>query len=86
MNEIPLDLDRQTALGHYSNLALISHTPYEFVIDFALITPQGNALVGARIILSPPHAKAFAQSLLENLARYEANFGPIPEPPRETPS
>jgi hypothetical protein len=35
MNEIPLDLDRQTALGHYSNLALISHTPYEFVIDFA---------------------------------------------------
>ncbi len=79
MNELNLDLDRETAKGRYANMAVISHTQNEFLMDFALIQPQGPALVVARVITSPRHAKALLRSLAENIRRYEATFGPIPE-------
>lgn len=79
MSEINLDIDRETAKGRYANMAVISHTQNEFLIDFALLQPQGPALVVARVITSPRHAKAFLRSLAENIRRYEATFGPIAE-------
>jgi len=82
-NEIPerkidIKVDEQTAVGQYSNLAAIRHSREEFIFDFAFIFPDGpmGKLV-ARLILSPAHAKRFAQALEENLKRYEGNFGPI---------
>jgi len=71
--EIPPDL--QPA---YANLARIAHAPAEFVIDFARILPgDSKAMVAARVIMSPVALKLFAQALHENLARFEATFGPI---------
>ncbi len=80
-NELRLDIDKDTAKGQYSNLAVISHTPTEFFIDFALVQPQAVAQVVARIITSPQHAKAFMRSLAENVRKYEDKFGPIAEIP-----
>lgn len=83
MNELKIDIDKDTAMGRYANLALFSHTKNEFVLDFALLQPQGGALVVSRVITSPQHAKAILRSLAENVARYEETFGPIPEPVAE---
>jgi len=79
MSEINIDIDRETAKGRYTNMAIISHTQNEFLIDFALLQPQGPALVVSRVITSPRHAKALLRSLAENIRRYEAAFGPISE-------
>lgn len=83
--EFRLDIDKETAKGQYSNLAVISHTPTEFFLDFALAQPQGVAQVVARIITSPRHAKALARSLLDNIHKYEKQFGEIPDMPQPPP-
>ncbi len=77
MSELKIDIDRETAKGRYANLAVIAHSKHEFIIDFALVQPQGDALVVARVLMSPAHAKAFLDSLAENIRRYEADHGPI---------
>jgi hypothetical protein len=80
MNELRLEIDKETAKGQYANLALIAHNRNEFFLDFVLMQPQqGSAMVASRIIVSPSHAKALLRSLAENLQRYEDNFGLIPE-------
>lgn len=74
--ELPPDL--QPA---YANLARISHAPAEFVLDFARLLPgDGKAAVTARIIMTPIGIKLFAQALNDNIARFEATFGPIKLP------
>lgn len=83
MNEIKqhgidLELDAEVAQGHYSNLAIISHSTSEFILDFAAILPGlPKATVKSRIILTPEHAKRLLMSLQENVARYESNVGRI---------
>lgn len=83
MNEIKqhgidLELDAEVAQGHYSNLAIISHSTSEFILDFAAILPGlPKANVKSRIILTPEHAKRLLMSLQENVARYESNVGRI---------
>ncbi|MBI3961365.1 MAG: DUF3467 domain-containing protein [Deinococcus sp.] len=75
---IQVELDPQAAEGIYSNAALISHTPNEFILDFARLFPgQEKARIRSRIITSPAHAKAFLASLRDNIARYEAKYGEI---------
>ena len=78
--EVRLELSPETAQGKYANFAVISHSPNEFVFDFAAAYPnQSSALVVSRIVTNPRHAKAFLRALEENLRRYEANFGAIEE-------
>lgn len=73
-----VELDAEVAQGKYSNLAIISHSPSEFVLDFAAVLPGvQKAKVKSRIILTPEHAKALMLSLQENVARYERNVGEI---------
>ncbi|MBQ3260137.1 MAG: DUF3467 domain-containing protein [Alistipes sp.] len=75
---IDLELDEATAQGHYSNLAIISHSASELVIDFAAILPGvPKAKVKSRIILTPEHAKRLLLSLQDNITRYESNMGQI---------
>ena len=75
---IDVELSAEVAQGHYSNLAIISHSTTEFVIDFAAILPgMPKANVASRIILTPEHAKRLLLSLQENVARYEANVARI---------
>ena len=80
---IDLELDADVAQGHYSNLAIISHSTSEFILDFAAILPGlPKAKVRSRIILTPEHAKRLAMALQDNLMRYEAQFGEIRLPER----
>lgn len=75
---IDIELDEPTNLGVYANLAIISHSPTEFIVDFASILPGlPKAKVRSRVILAPEHAKRLLMSLQENIARYESTFGPI---------
>ena len=74
--EIPAGLDTV-----YTNLARISHSPADIVIDFAHLLPsETNALVKARVLMSPLSAKLLLRALGENLVRYEAAFGEINVP------
>jgi len=74
--EIPAGLE--TA---YANLARISHSPADIVIDFAHLLPgESKATVCARVLLTPLSAKLLLRALTENLARYEAAFGAINVP------
>ncbi len=74
--EIPPGLDVV-----YANLARISHSPADIVIDFAHILPGENkATVKARVLMSPLSAKLLMRALAENLARYESVFGEIVVP------
>ena len=75
---IDIELDAEVAQGHYSNLAIISHSTSEFIVDFAAILPGlPKAKVKSRIILTPEHAKRLLYSLQENISRYETNVGRI---------
>ena len=62
----------------YSNLARISHTPSELVVDFSRFLPgQDRLKVLMRVVLSPVGAKLLLRALAENIGRYEATFGEI---------
>jgi len=65
----------------YANLARISHSPADIVIDFAHLLPgESKAAVRARVLMTPLSAKLLLRALAENLARYEAAFGEIRVP------
>jgi hypothetical protein len=64
----------------YSNMARISHTPSEIIFDFATMLPAVHPEVVARIVMSPMGAKMFMQALIDNITRYETNFGLIKLP------
>jgi hypothetical protein len=75
---IDLELDETTAQGHYANLAIISHSATEFVIDFAAIMPGvPKAKIKTRVVLGPEHAKRLLMSLQDNVTRYESTVGRI---------
>tara|TARA_A200000113_G_scaffold105625_1_gene94911 strand:+ start:1400 stop:1714 length:315 start_codon:yes stop_codon:yes gene_type:complete len=76
--KINIELDEPTAQGVYSNLAIINHSPSEFVVDFVAIMPgTPKAKVRSRIILTPEHAKRFQNALADNIRRYEESHGEI---------
>ncbi len=76
--QIQVQIDEKTGQGIYSNLALISHSGAEIIIDFARMLPgMPKAVVQARIILTPQHAKSLEKALDENLKKFEAHFGEI---------
>jgi len=80
-NQLDIELPEQLAEGVYSNLAIISHSPTEFVVDFVQIIPNvPKAKVRSRIILAPQHAKRLLRALQDNIAKYEGQFGTIQEP------
>jgi len=65
----------------YTNLARISHSPADIVIDFAHILPgESTASIRSRVVMTPLSAKLLLRALNENLARYEAAFGEISLP------
>jgi len=76
--QINIELDEHIAEGIYSNLAIINHSPSEFVVDFVTIMPgTPKAKVKSRIVLTPQHAKRFLKALGENIHRYEMANGEI---------
>ena len=76
--QINVELGEKEAEGIYSNLALISHSPAEFVIDFTRVLPGvPKTKVYARVIMTPQHAKSFLKAMEENVTKYEKQFGEI---------
>ena len=77
-NQINIELSEEIAQGIYSNLAVITHSVSEFVIDFVRIMPGiPKAQVKSRIILTPEHAKRLLAALQDNVAKFEAVHGII---------
>ncbi len=69
----------------YANLVRIAHSPSEMVFDFARLLPgDPRAVVAARVVMSPLSAKLLQQALAENLGKYEATFGEIPIPQKQS--
>jgi len=84
--QLSIEIDEITAQGLYSNLAMITHSEQEFILDFLFLSPQQpKAKVRARVITSPKHAKRLLAALIDNMKKYESRFGPIakdqPAPP-----
>ncbi len=78
--QINIELPEDIAEGVYSNLAIISHSSGEFVVDFIRMVPNvPKAKVKSRIILTPQHAKRLLRAMADNVKRYEAQFGVISE-------
>jgi hypothetical protein len=78
--QIQIKADEKELLGQYSNLVVIHHNAEEFTLNFIYLfptVPQGK-LVGSMIV-SPVHAKRLMRALQENMSRYEAQYGALPE-------
>ena len=85
--QLQLELKPEVAKGNYSNLAIISHSHSEFVIDFATILPGiPKPEICSRILMTPEHAKRLLNALTDNISKYENQFGPIvlPGSPKAT--
>ena len=79
-NQISIELNEEVAQGIYSNLAVITHSATEFVVDFVRLMPGiPKAQVKSRIILTPEHAKRLVSALKDNISKYESVHGPIKE-------
>jgi len=79
-NNINIQLNEMVASGVYCNLALVNHSPSEFVVDFIQLMPGvQQANVRSRVILAPLHAKRVLSALQQNIANYEQQFGEIKE-------
>ncbi|QTN38863.1 DUF3467 domain-containing protein [Cryomorphaceae bacterium] len=79
-NQINIELPEEIAEGTYSNLAIINHSPAEFVVDFVKMMPGvPKAKVKSRIVLTPQHAKRLMRALADNVQKYEQQFGEIQE-------
>src|ERR1700750_2096000 len=77
-NQLNIELSEEIAEGTYSNLAIITHSSSEFVLDFIRVMPGvPKARVKSRIILTPEHAKRLLSALEENIEKFEALNGRI---------
>ena len=77
-NQINIELKEEVAQGTYSNLAIITHSTSEFVLDFVRVMPGiPKAEVKSRVILTPEHAKRLLKALEDNVEKYEKTHGPI---------
>ncbi len=75
-----IELTEEIAQGVYSNLAVISHSASEFIVDFVRMMPGiPKAPVKSRIIMSPDNAKRLLKALGDNVSKYEQVFGQIKE-------
>lgn len=77
-HQINIELGEKEAEGIYSNLAIITHSPAEFIIDFTRVLPGvPKARVHARVIMTAQHAKLLLRALEDNVKKFEMKFGEI---------
>ena len=76
--QLNIELPEDVAEGIYSNLAIITHSNSEFVLDFIRVMPGlPKAKVKGRMVLTPQHAKRLLKALNENINKYENMHGVI---------
>ena len=86
-NQINIELSEEVAEGIYSNLAIITHSHSEFIVDFIKMMPGvPKAKVKSRIILTPQHAKRLMMALKDNISKYESAHGIIVDNGEGVPS
>src|SRR6478672_11968325 len=79
-NQLNIELSEEIAEGIYSNLAIITHSQSEFVVDFIKVMPGvPKARVKSRIVLTPQHAKRLLHALSDNIQKFEQQNGKIKE-------
>lgn len=79
--KLNINLTPEMAEGTYVNLAIIAHSPSEFVIDFVRMMPgMDQANVKSRVVMTPDQAKKLLFALQNNVAQYEKQFGKIQSP------
>jgi hypothetical protein len=77
-NQLNIEISEEIAEGQYANLAIITHSHAEFVVDFVNVMPgTPKSKVKSRVILTPQHAKRFMKALVDNINRFEAANGKI---------
>ena len=78
VGKIQIELPEQLAEGIYANLAIIAHSPSEFVLDFIKAVPGvPKAKVQTRVIMTPLNMKNLMLALQENIKKFEEKFGEI---------
>ncbi len=86
--QLQIDLKPEVAQGNYANLAIITHSSSEVVLDFISMLPgMPKAEVKTRVVMAPEHAKRLLFALQDNVKKYEDQFGPIEfqQPQQEGP-
>lgn len=77
-HNIDIELSEEMALGVYSNIVVVNHSPSEFVVDFIQMMPGvPKARVRSRVLLTPQHAKRLVKVLYDNVQNFEQQFGEI---------
>ena len=77
-HQIKIELDDNIGQGEYVNLAIVTHSPAEFVMDYIRVLPgMTKSKVKSRIIMAPMHAKTLMMALQDNIKKYENKFGEI---------
>lgn|SRR5574343_122093 len=77
-NQLNIEITEEVSEGNYANLAIITHSHAEFVVDFVNVMPgTPKSKVKSRIILTPFHAKRFMKAMIDNIKKFEAVNGPI---------
>jgi hypothetical protein len=74
--QIQINTGDELMRGRYSNSLIVSHSPEEFIMDWLLNSPSGTFLV-SRIMVSPGSLKRIVSALVDNLEKYERQYGPI---------
>lgn len=76
--QLNIEISEEMAEGVYANLAIITHSNAEFVVDYINVMPNApKARVKSRVILAPQHAKRLMKALAENIKKYEQVHGVI---------
>lgn len=77
-NQLNIELSEEIADGEYANLAIITHSASEFVLDFVKVMPGvPKARVKSRVIMTPQHAKRLMKALADNVSKFEQLNGEI---------
>ncbi|MEZ4827509.1 MAG: DUF3467 domain-containing protein [Bacteroidia bacterium] len=83
-SQINIELSAETARGVYSNLAVISHSHSEFILDFIqILSGTPKAEVRSRVIMTPQNAKRLLLALKENIEKFEQTNGEVLIPDRD---
>ncbi|MBU4246242.1 MAG: DUF3467 domain-containing protein [Nanoarchaeota archaeon] len=71
-------VDEANQVAKFANSVKIWHTPFEFYLDFGQFIPGTNKIkVTSRIVITPQHAASLRAAIVDNIAKYEAQFGKI---------
>jgi hypothetical protein len=77
-NQLNIEISEEVSEGEYANLAIITHSHAEFVVDFVNVMPgTPKSKVKSRIILTPFHAKRFMKAMVDNIKKFETANGTI---------